>query len=188
MLNHQKNEIIRLTHEYGGDWALNHSRRLLHLIEEIAVDLPFDREIIWLAAYLHDWGAYAPWAQPGVDHALRSKDVAETFLVERGFHQLAISRVLECIEFHHQAGADMSREAVLLRDADALDFLGAIGILRDFSKQARDLRKGYESICLRKEKVIGIISIPKAKQIAAERKKRMDEFLEVFESETFGCF
>lgn len=184
----KQDEIISLTQEYGGEWALNHSRRLLHLIEEIADDLSFDREIIWLAAHLHDWGAYPPWSQPGVDHALRSNEVAETFLNERGFPQETISRVLECIGFHHMAGAGKSVEAVLLRDADALDFLGVTGILRDFSKQARDLRKGYESICGRKDKVFNSITLPKAQQIAAERKKRMDEFLELFEAETFGCF
>jgi hypothetical protein len=28
-----KDEIARLTEQYGGEWGINHTRRLLHLVE-----------------------------------------------------------------------------------------------------------------------------------------------------------
>ena len=37
-----KEEIARLTEEYGGTWGINHTRRLLHLIDHIGEGLEYD--------------------------------------------------------------------------------------------------------------------------------------------------
>ena len=52
-----RNEIARLTEEYGGEWGMNHTRRLLELISIIGEGMDYNNEAIWLAAHLHDWGA-----------------------------------------------------------------------------------------------------------------------------------
>ena len=41
--------------------------------------------------------------------------------------------VLEAIEFHHGGAEGRSIEAMLLSDADALDSLGVLGILKEFA-------------------------------------------------------
>ncbi len=183
-----KDELIRLTKEYGGEWGLNHTRRLLHLISIIGEGLEYDAEAVWIAAHLHDWGAYSPWAQKDVDHALRSRQVAETFLSERGCPEGMKSAILECIELHHAAGAERSLESILLRDADILDFLGVVGILRDFSKNPRDLRKAYLETKRRREKLPALLCIEKAREIAAQRITEMEELWDRFEAESFGFF
>jgi len=183
-----RDEIVRLTEEYGGEWGINHTRRLLHLMDIIGEGKIYNTEAVWIAAHLHDWGAYTRWAQKDVEHALRSRQVTETFLTERDCPQELKALVLECIELHHTGGSERSLESILLRDADALDFLGTVGILRDFSKNPRDLRKAYSVTRQRREKLPGLLALPKAQQIAAGRVKEMDEFLALFESETFGCF
>lgn len=183
-----KDEIARLTEEYGGEWGINHTRRLLHLVAAIGEGLAYDAEAVWVAAHLHDWGAYAPWAQKGVDHALRSRQVAEAFLSERDCPEELKALVLECIALPHAAGAERSLEAILLRDADVLDFLGVVGILRDFSKNPRELRKAYEVVRRRRDKLPALLCIEKAKEIAAQRVKEMDEVLAQLEAESFGCF
>ena len=81
----------------------------------------FALDAVWVAAHLHDWGAYTPWAQKGVDHTERSLQVAEAFLTEKGYPEAFKKLVLECIEFHHGVGSDRSTEALLMRDADSLD-------------------------------------------------------------------
>jgi uncharacterized protein len=184
----QREEIVRLTIEYGGEWGINHTRRLLHLVELIGDGLQYDSEVVWLATHLHDWGGYSPWAQPGVDHALRSKQVAETYLREKGYPQTLIASTLECIELHHQAGSDRSIESILLRDADALDFLGVVGILRDFAKQPKDLRKAYETTRRRMDQLLKTICLERAQLMAVERMQEMKNVLASFEKETFGCF
>ena len=183
-----KDEIVRLTEEYGGQWGINHTHRLLHLISIIGKDQQYDAEVVWVAAHLHDWGGYPKWMQEGVDHALRSRQVAEGFLVEKGFAPELLTPILECIEYHH--GSDPTRriEAILLSDADALDFLGVVGVLRDFSKKRGDLRKAYEVAQSRKEKLRTSICLETSKTIATQRLESMERLLVTFEEETFGYF
>jgi uncharacterized protein len=183
-----KDEIVGLTEKYGGKWGISHTQRLLHLISIIGEGQKYNTEAVWLAAHLHDWGGYSEWAQPGVDHAWRSKEVAETFLAQKGYSEDLTDLVLECIEHHHSGDSERSIEAILLSDADALDFLGVVGILRDFSKNLRDLRKGYEAAKKRREKLPQMLCLDKSRNIAEKRVKEMDEVLASFENDSFGYF
>jgi uncharacterized protein len=183
-----REEIVRLTTEHGGQWAINHTRRLLELIAIIGEGLEYDDDAIWLAAHLHDWGGYAPWAKPGVDHALRSTEVAGPFLAERGYPADLIERILQCIEHHHSGDPCHSIEAILLADADALDFLGVVGVLRDISKKPRDLRAGYETTTKRRARLPAMLCLEKSRELAAERIQEMDELLRAFERDSFGFF
>jgi uncharacterized protein len=183
-----KDEIIRLTEEYGGQWGINHTRRLLKLIAIIGKDQQHNPAVVWVAAHLHDWGAYPKWMQPGVDHALRSRQVAEEFLVEKGYASELLTPTLECIEFHHGSDPNRRMEAILLSDADALDFLGVVGVLRDFSKTPKDLRKAYEVVQSRKEKLRQSICLEASKIMAIQRLDEMERLLVAFEEETFGYF
>jgi uncharacterized protein len=183
-----RDEIARLTEEYGGQWGLNHTRRLLELIAILGEGRSYDQEIVWIAAHLHDWGAYPPWAVQDVDHALRSAQVARPFLAERNYPPDRIAAVVECIQYHHQGGADRRIEAILLRDADALDFLGVVGIFRDFSKHPRDLRKAFVTVQSRMARLPELLCLEQARAIAAQRIQHMETMLAAFEAETFGYF
>ena len=183
-----RDEIVRLSEGYGGQWGINHTRRLLQLIAIIAEDRPYDEEAVWLAAHLHDWGAYTPWAQKDVDHGVRSCQVADDFLSARHYPRHLKELVLECIALHHSEAGDRSLESILLRDADVLDFLGVVGVLRDFSKNPRDLRKAYTVTKQRRERLPALLVLDRAKTIAAERVKQTDELLAMFEENAFGCF
>jgi hypothetical protein len=114
--------------------------------------------------------------------------VAEPFLREQGFEPELVEPVLECIEQHHQGGANRRIESILLSDADALDFLGVVGVLRDFSKKPNDLRAAYKTVRTRMEKLPKVICLPKTKEIAAKRLQEMESLLAAFEAESFGCF
>jgi uncharacterized protein len=183
-----KAEIVRLTQEYGGEWGLNHTRRILQLVSLIDRGKPYDSEAVWLAAHLHDWGAYAKWARPGVDHAARSTEVAAEFLRERDCPAPLLDLILECIRTHHSGDPNRRLEALLLSDADGLDFLGAIGVLRDFSKASRDLSTGYNTSKKRRQEVPARLCLDESKPLAAARLQEMDELLAAFERSSFGCF
>ena len=101
---------------------------------------------------------------------------------------LPVRVILESIELHHTAGSDRSIESVLLRDADALDFLGVVGICRDFSKNPLDLRKALQAARQRQEKLPAMLSLEKARAIANERVEEMDRFLSKFEEDSFGLY
>lgn len=183
-----KNEITNLTAEYGGEWGINHTRRLLSLITMIGENQTYDADVLWIAAHLHDWGAYPKWAQQNVDHALRSAQVAEMYLSEHAYPVVSVKHITECIQQHHGSGPDRSIESILLSDADALDFLGVVGILRDFSKNPKNMRKAYEITMNRKQKLPGLLVLEKSKEIAAERIEEMNQVITWFEKDSFGSF
>ncbi len=183
-----RNEIARLTEEYGGKWGVNHTQRLLQLVSLIDEGQKYDPEVVWIAAYLHDWGAYPEWAQEGVDHAARSAEIAGPFLRDRGLPENEINLIVECIATHHSGAPDRSIEAILLSDADGLDFLGVVGIMRDFAKKPKDMRNAYEAARKRQRDVPKKLCLETTKKIGAERAREMDEILARFESETFGCY
>jgi len=187
-MNIDKNEVARLTTQYGGEWAIAHSRRILSIVEQIGEGLSYDKDAVWLAAHLHDWGAYEPWSQAGVDHAERSSQVADFFLCDYDISDSLRKTVLDSINYHHTGGCEFCTETILLRDADALDFLGVVGTMRDFSKNPRDLKKAYKSVRTRRDKLPGLLHLDKAKELAKERVQRMDVLLAMFEEETFGYF
>lgn len=186
MLSHE--EIISLTKEYSGEWGIYHSERLLHMVSILGEGMEYNREAVWLAAYLHDWGGYEKWSIPGVDHFIRSREVAEEFLSEHGYPEGLSKLVLECIEFHHGGDPNRSIESILLTDADALDLLGVVGVCRVFAMNYRDLKSGWEWVKRWREKNLSVITLEKTKQMAAERAKETDELLKAFEAETFGLF
>ncbi len=181
-------EIIGLTEKYGGLWGLNHTRRLLKLIDIISKGQDYDTEIVWVAAHLHDWGGYSTWAQEGVDHAVRSKQVASQVLPQLGYSANFIDKVLECIETHHQGGSNRCIEAQLLSDADALDFLGVVGVMRDFAKKPKDLKNACAAVKKRMSQLPELLCLQRSKAIAELRLQEMSWLIERFEEETFRLY
>jgi uncharacterized protein len=182
-------EIETLTSKYGEGWGAAHVRRVLHLIEQIGSGMAYDRQVVQYAAWLHDWGAFPNYAQPGVDHALRSRQIAEAeILPQTGLSPARQALILEAIELHdyrnEQPGSSV--EALLLREADLLDFLGVIGIVREFAWGPNDLQRCCERVERRLEAVRGRLSIPAAQAIARQRISEMEIFLARLKDESFS--
>ncbi len=186
MLTHE--QIIEITREYGGDWALMHAERLLKLISMLDEGIEYDREAVWVAAYLHDWGGYAKWAKPGVEHYDRSAEVAGEFLCENGYPEDFSRLVLEIIRYHHGGPADRSVESKLFTDADALDIIGVAGTVKVFGICGRDLRTGYAAAKRYRDMSMQAITSSRARQLADQRVKETNELLRLFQEETFGLY
>jgi hypothetical protein len=114
--------------------------------------------------------------------------VAEPFLTERNYPPDEAKLILDCIEFHHADNSARCLEVQLLSDADALDFLGVVGVLRDVSKNAKDLRQAYDISRKRRAKLPGMLCLARSKEIATQRLADMDELFTKFEADSFGCF
>jgi uncharacterized protein len=181
-------ELIELTLHYGGEYGLNHTKRILKIIDFIGEKYSYNREVVDIAAYLHDWGGYAPWKKENVDHAIRSAEAAREYLGERFINEDHIKHILECIENHHNGRKNKSIEARLLSDADGIDFIGTIGFAREFSTKPRELKKAFESAKARIDKVKAVICIEESEPIVKERIERMTLLFKQFEEETWGLF
>ena len=182
-------DIIQLTLEVGEDWAVSHAERLLRLVEQIAVDLPYDQEVMELAAYMHDWGAFPAYIQKDVEHAIRSRQVVEAEILPQldlTFEQKEI--LLETIELHDYRDQRLtkSNEALLLREADMLEFLGMIGMARDFARGPRNVDSCYKRILSRRRDIQGHFTLPRAQEIERIRLERMETGLQWLKEEGFG--
>src|ERR671916_2054077 len=115
-------------------WGYAHCLRVHALAEELAKAerVSYDKEILRLAALLHDVGLYKAYAfREAPDHARRSADVAERILRDGDFPPQATRAVLDAIAQHPPGTPPAaSTEAALLKDAVALDYLGTIGLSR----------------------------------------------------------
>lgn len=181
-------ELLELTREYGGEYGANHSKRLVEIVHEIGSGMDYDRAVIETAAALHDWGAYAPFAKSGIDHVVRSVEVVRPFMAEAGYAPDFIEKVMECVANHHNGLPEKSLEARLFSDADAIDYLGVVGVLRDFSKSNRDMRKAYQSAKKRAECYGDIICTDAARKIAEARIQDSLKMLKNLETESYGLF
>jgi len=182
-------DIVQLTLRDGESWALTHAKRLLELIKQIGADIPYDSYAITLATYMHDWGAFPCYAQKDVEHAIRSRQVVEAAILPRMDLESSVKEtILEAIELHdyRDMRPTISNEALLLREADMLEFLGMIGMARDFARGPRDVMKCYKRILSRRDDIQGRFTIPRAQEIAQVRFERMEKSLQWLNEESFG--
>ena len=115
-------------------WGLSHSVRDYELAKELAaVDhVTLDDDVLYAAAYLHDVAAFAPFRKPDVDHQDEAARIVESLLAGTGFPLAKIEAVRGAIRTHMYGRDPQGPEAIYLHDADALDWLGAIGVARVF--------------------------------------------------------
>jgi HD superfamily phosphodiesterase len=130
-------EVVRqfaAQHFKNPAWGYSHSVRDYTLAKELAEadHATLDDDVLFAAAYLHDIAAFAPWdrEKEGVDHADEGARVVDTILKGTGFPSAKTDAVRSAIRTHMFDRAPVGPEALYLHDADALDWLGAIGVAR----------------------------------------------------------
>jgi HD superfamily phosphodiesterase len=116
-------------------WGLSHSVRDYELAKELAAadEVAVDDDVLYAAAYLHDVAAFAPFHKHDVDHQDEAARIVESMLAGTGFPMSKIEAVRGAIRTHMFERDPAGPEAIYLHDADALDWLGAIGVARVFA-------------------------------------------------------
>jgi len=89
-------------------------------------------QIIQAGAWLHDIGLI----EGNKNHDKRGVRIAKKFLSKLKIEKRIVREILHCIECHEGNIKPKSREAMIVHDADALDKLGPLGILRHTWKLA----------------------------------------------------
>ncbi|MHA2312935.1 MAG: HD domain-containing protein [Candidatus Thorarchaeota archaeon] len=123
-----KQEMIRSD---AGAHAYDHVKRVFSISLRMGKALGADLRILGAAALLHDIGRVYE-KERGISHSILSGDMSEGILTEVGFSQAEIEKVRDVIRTHRFSEdlTPTSLEGEILSDADKLDALGAIGIVR----------------------------------------------------------
>jgi uncharacterized protein len=113
-------------------WGYSHSMRDYALARELAAadHVTLDDDVLFAAAYLHDMAAFKPWENEKLDHSDVAAGIVDTILKGTGFPMAKIDAVRGAIRTHMYYRDPVGPEALYLHDADALDWLGAIGVAR----------------------------------------------------------
>jgi hypothetical protein len=113
-------------------WGYSHCLRDYALARELAAadHVTLDDDVLFAAAYLHDMAAFKPWEKPKLDHSDVAAGIVGSVLQGTGFPMAKIEAVRGAIRTHMYYREPVGPEALYLHDADALDWLGAIGVAR----------------------------------------------------------
>ncbi len=110
-----------------------HTSRVRRNIQLLARAEGVDPFLAALAALLHDVGRTLPG--PEAEHGARSADLIKPLLAELPLIAKEREAVLHAVRWHNSGRAD-TRLLCILRDADMLDGLGAMGIIRAFMSRS----------------------------------------------------
>ena len=188
----QKLEKYAVDHLEHPAWGVAHARRDYALTLELArrSNMKVDDDAVYAAAMLHDIGAIEGFSKPGVEHMARARELIDPILSEAGFPDEKVPLV-HAIVGHHMFFSDPAgqpAEAVLFRDADTLDFLGAIGVARIFAltgkhRWAPDIDGAEATIAKNAAELPAKLTTDAARKMAVERTAEMTRFLEALRAE-----
>ena len=162
-----------------------HTFRVYHTALWIAGKEPeCDREIVALAALLHDADDHKLFQTEGNANALR-------FLRDNKVPEERIGRILEAVNsvsFSQNRGhVPESLEGKIVQDADRLDAMGAIGIARTFAyggEHGRPLRASVEHFHDKLLRLKDTMNTEAARELAEKRHAFLESFLKELSEET----
>lgn len=188
MVSLNLDELISRCREYSREMlprdvhhGFDHAIRVRKYALEIGRQENADLWVVEIASYLHDIGR--GHEKKGEYHTETSARLSESFLKRLGLSAKEVERVIHCIKCHSRKRKCRKRpetlEAKVLYDADGLDMIGAVGILRT-ALSATVKNKGWNHI-LRKAKwrlsILDDFLTPTGKLIAKRRKKLISDFV-----------
>jgi uncharacterized protein len=172
-------------------WGWTHSERDYLMAVRLAHGdgLHVDKDVLFAAAFLHDMSAFMPCSGPKIEHGVCAAHQARAMLQGTGFPMQKLAAV-QAAESGHMFYSDAGNDpnAIVLHDADSLDFLGDIGAARlialtgekapSFAPAVRTLRGFLKSIPPR-------LITRTARRIGALRAAELESLLDKLQAESF---
>ena len=191
--------IARIRREALPPEKFSHQARLYALARTIADDMAesVDDDILFGAAWVHDLGVFIGHRPEDKEQLKQWNSTAYTMgkapeiLRACSFPEDKIPAVVECIRTHEAPGEPTTPEGIIFRDADLLELLGAVAVMRTTAKIAQDTRfitfaDAANSLRRALETVPSHIRLPQAKALAQPRIAALRSFLEALDAESQG--
>jgi len=182
---------LAMSHFKNPAWGYSHCLRDYALARSLAAadHVALDDDVLYAAAYLHDMAAFPPWEDVKVDHSDVGARLVDTVLKGTGFPMGKIDAVRAAIRTHMYYRDPVGPEALYLHDADALDWLGAIGVARimalvDPHGGNPDAPKAVGMLTDNLSKVPARVLSPAGRARVPERKAELEKFLSDLKRET----
>ena len=177
----------------------SHQARLYALCREIADDQPepVDDDVLFGAAWVHDLGVFLGHRPSEPEALTRWNSTAYTVahagdvLLQCGFPADKVAAAVECIRTHEGHGAPTTLEGTVLRDADLLEQLGAVAVMRTTAKIAQDTRfitfaDAAANLERALQTVPGHIRLAATRRLAEPRIAALRAFLDALQAESNG--
>ncbi len=175
--------------------GVDHIERVVRAAQEIQSEVGGNRFIVELAAWLHDIGD-AKFCN-GIE---RSAEMSREILAGLAISPAEIEHIAEIVDnISFRKGVDASQlslEGKIVQDADRLDALGAIGIVRTIEYGAAfgqpfyipgdpiaESKSGIGHFHQKLFKLRALLNTEPAKRMAAQREQFMQQFVEQYISE-----
>lgn len=180
-----KQKIFALAHArfIHPAWGWEHSERNYLLAVELAKGdhLSVDLDVLFAAAFLHDMSAFMPCADKKMEHGDCAAQQSGAILRDAGFPMTKLPAVQAAERghmFYSNPGTDPA--AIVLHDADSLDFLGYIGAARMIALTG-DKAESFDPAVATLQTFVEMIP-PKlitatGKQIGAQRAQELSRFI-----------
>jgi len=174
----------------------SHQERLYALTKQVGDGQSYDDDAVFAAAWMHDLGVFIGHrpedltALANWDMIAYAINTVPGLLKGFGFPDAKIPLVIDIIREHQPAGIPGQIEGIIIRDADILEQLGAVGILRTVCKIGRDTRfKTFPDALRVLQKNAGTLfsqlRLPTSRELAEPRLQLLKSFLQAAEEE--GC-
>jgi hypothetical protein len=175
---------LAASHFKNPAWGYSHCLRDYALAKELAAadHAALDDDVLFAASFLHDMAAFPPWEDTKADHSDVGARTVDTVLKGTGFPMEKIDAVRGAIRTHMYYRDPVGPEALYLHDADALDWLGAIGIARvtalvDPHGGNPDSKKALGMLTDNLNKVPSRVLSPAGRARAPERQAELQKYL-----------
>jgi uncharacterized protein len=168
----------------------DHLERAYEWCQKVGRARGADMEILLTAALLHDIGVPIDRKR----HYEAALPKARAFLGELGFKEDEIKKILHVIEAHSRYGGPdpQTLEAKILQDVDAIEYVGAVGLMRgivralherSFSGKIKEIPKVIDDLIKRVE---GNFYTEEAKHVVGKRIAFLKTFSDRLKKELAG--
>jgi uncharacterized protein len=171
-------------------WGWQHGERNYQIALELAKGdgLMVDTDVLFAACMLHDMAAFPPYQAKG-EHGDVAARESESILRNAGFPMSKFPSVQAAMRGHmYYSDPGNDPNAIVLHDADSLDFLGAIGAVRMISLTGASAASAANAVKALRGFIHDIppkLITKTAQRMGVQRVAELQAFLDAYQRESF---